>query len=230
MRQGCPLASVGLALGLAACGADDREGDPAAAPVAWPQDVPFASALDTVVPERLRRARIPGAVVVTVANGAPEPARAYGEAVRESHVPMAPDTVFQAASLSKSVAAWGVLRLVETGLLSLDEAVVHRLTRWRWPPSPFDDSGVTARRLLSHTAGFSVHGYPGLSPETALPSLEESLSGNNGGAGSVQLVQAPGSRFLYSGGGYTLLQLLVEEVARAAVVARERLLQARQRR
>jgi CubicO group peptidase (beta-lactamase class C family) len=125
---------------------------------------------------------------------------------------MTADSVFQLASISKSVTAWCVLRLVEQGLLDLDAPVEPRLTRWRWPPSAFDDDGVTVRRLLSHTAGFSVHGYPGLPPETPLPTLEESLEGDNGGSGPVRLLQPPGVGFLYSGGGYSILQLLVEEV------------------
>jgi CubicO group peptidase (beta-lactamase class C family) len=60
----------------------------------------------------------------------------------------------------------------------------------------------------------AVHGYPGLPPDLPLPSVEESLAGNNGGAGPVRLIQEPGSGFRYSGGGYTILQLLVEEVTR----------------
>jgi CubicO group peptidase (beta-lactamase class C family) len=104
------------------------------------------------------------------------------------------------------------MRLVENGQLDLDAPVEQYLTRWHLPPSSFDASGVTVRRLLSHSAGLSLHGYPGLSPDLKLPSLEESLSGNNGGAGEVQIVMEPGTQFSYSGGGFTLLQLIIEEV------------------
>jgi CubicO group peptidase (beta-lactamase class C family) len=121
-------------------------------------------------------------------------------------------TVFQVASLSKAVTAWGVLRLAETKRLDLDAPVETVLTRWRLPTSPFDGSGVTARRLLSHTAGLSLAGYPGFPPGGALPTLEESLSGATNGAGDVRLIRPPGSGFQYSGGGFTLLQLVIEEV------------------
>ena len=84
--------------------------------------------------------------------------------------------------LSKPVTAWGVMRLVESGQLELDAPVEQYLTRWHLPPSRYDAAGVTIRRLLSHTAGLSLHGYPGLPPDQALPTLEESLSGKNGGA------------------------------------------------
>jgi CubicO group peptidase (beta-lactamase class C family) len=83
--------------------------------------------------------------------------------------------------------------------------------RWTLPASDFDAEGVTLRRLLSHTAGLSLHGYPGFWPGAELPSLEASLSGDTNGAGAVELEAAPGSRWKYSGGGYTLAQLLLEE-------------------
>jgi CubicO group peptidase (beta-lactamase class C family) len=192
--------------------------------VPWPADASFASALDAVVPDRLARLGIPGAVIVSIENGQVGPVRAYGQALTESHAPMTAETVFQLASITKTVTAWGVLSLVERGAVDLDSPVESHLTRWHWPVSRFDSRGVTVRRLLSHTAGFSVHGYPGWPPDIGLPSLEESLDGMNNGAGRVELIQEPGAGFVYSGGGYTVLQLLVEEVTRepfAAFMARE---------
>lgn len=86
------------------------------------------------------------------------------------------------------------------------------LTRWSVPPSDFDADRVTVRRLLSHTAGLSLSGYPGWGPDDRLPTLEASLSGATNGSGDVRLVYEPGTEWRYSGGGYTVLQLLVEEV------------------
>jgi CubicO group peptidase (beta-lactamase class C family) len=106
-----------------------------------------------------------------------------------------------------------VLRLVEQGRIGLDDPVVGRLRRWRPPPSPFDFDDITVRRLLSHTAGLSVHGYAGQTPDRPLPSIEESLSGEAGGSFPVELLEAPGRRWWYSGGGYSVLQLLVEELS-----------------
>jgi CubicO group peptidase (beta-lactamase class C family) len=123
-----------------------------------------------------------------------------------------PATRFQAASVSKPVPAWGVLRLVEQGRIGLDEPVIGHLRRWRPPPSPFDPGGITVRRLLSHTAGLSVHGYAGQTLERPLPPIEESLSGGAGGSFPVELLETPGRRWLYSGGGYSVLQQLVEEL------------------
>ncbi|MDX1429733.1 MAG: serine hydrolase, partial [Rhodothermales bacterium] len=80
------------------------------------------------------------------------------------------------------------------------------------PKSEFDESGVTVRRLLSHTAGLSLHGYPGFGPDDELPTIEASLSGDTNGSEDVRLIMEPGTQWKYSGGGYTMLQLLVEEV------------------
>jgi CubicO group peptidase (beta-lactamase class C family) len=81
-----------------------------------------------------------------------------------------------------------VLRLVEKGRIGLDDPVVGHLRRWRPPPSPFDADAITARRLLSHTAGLSVHGYVGQQPDRPLPSIAASLSGETGGSFPVELL------------------------------------------
>jgi CubicO group peptidase (beta-lactamase class C family) len=154
----------------------------------------------------------PGLAVALVHHGQLAWAKGYGLADRATRKPVTAATRFQAASLSKPVTAWGVLRLVEQGRIGLDEPVIGHLRRWHPPPSPFDTGGITVRRLLSHTAGLSVHGYTGQTPEEPLPSIAASLSGEAGASFPVELLEAPGRRWLYSGGGYCVLQLLVEEL------------------
>lgn len=136
---------------------------------------------------------------------------AYGVRETVSGEPLRPDDVFQVASVSKSVAAYAVMRLVQEGRLDLDVPIARYLTRWRLPDSEHGAEGVTARRLLSHTAGLSTDSYPGLPPGVPLPALEESLGGVPG-IELVHQVEAPGAVYRYSGGGYTVLQLAVEEV------------------
>lgn len=183
------------------------QGDPRPRP-------PFADSIEQMVPRLMRDAQVPGVAVALVEEGAVAWSEGFGYEDRESRTPMTGQSVFQVASISKSVAAWGVMTLVEQGKLELDTPVEHYLTRWHLPTA---DSGiyrneVTVRRLLSHTAGLSLHGYPGFDPDSAqLPSLEASLSGETNGAGDVHIAFRPGTRWEYSGGGYTLLQLLVEE-------------------
>ena len=128
------------------------------------------------------------------------------------------NTVFQTASLSKWITAWGVMALVEDRKLDLDAPVSTYLTRWTLPESKFDNNKVTVRRLLSHTAGLTDGlGYAGFEPGAAVQSLEESLKRpadvSPGASGVVEVGYEPGSEWRYSGGGYAILQLLIEEVS-----------------
>jgi CubicO group peptidase (beta-lactamase class C family) len=132
--------------------------------------------------------------------------------------PVNRNTIFQVASLSKWVSAFGVMKLIEEGKLDLDIPVSKYLTRWQLPVSEFNNEEVTVRRLLSHTAGLTDGlGYSGFEPGVPTQTLEESLTkaldADEGISGAVQVGIEPGSEFKYSGGGYTLLQLLVEEVS-----------------
>ena len=128
------------------------------------------------------------------------------------------NTVFQVASLSKWISAFGVMKLVEDGKLDLDIPVSNYLTRWKLPESDFDNDSVTIRRLLSHTAGLTDGlGYSGFEEGVEAQSIEQSLTkasdADEGISGEVKVGAEPGAGFKYSGGGYTLLQLIVEEVS-----------------
>tara|TARA_R110000824_G_scaffold155226_4_gene327685 strand:+ start:5001 stop:6278 length:1278 start_codon:yes stop_codon:yes gene_type:complete len=127
------------------------------------------------------------------------------------------DSIFQVASLSKWLTAWGVMTLVEQGRIDLDAPVERYLTRWHLPPSEFNNDDVTIRRLLSHTAGLTDDlGFLGFGPEEKLPSIEQELSHTSdvlpGASGIVRVGARPSSTWRYSGGGYLILQLLIEEV------------------
>jgi len=161
--------------------------------------------------ELCERTRVPGVAIAVLREGEVAFVLGCGWANLETEEPVTPETVFNIGSISKCVAAWGLMELVERGTLVLDAPVVTE--RWQLPPAEFDARGVTLERLLSHTAGLSLHGYPGFWPPVELPTLERSLSGDTNGAGDVRLEAAPGSRWKYSGGGYTLAQLLAEEAS-----------------
>jgi CubicO group peptidase (beta-lactamase class C family) len=172
----------------------------------------LTTGLESKIPDLLKRYRVPGTTVALVHEGEVVWSRGFGLADKARGIPCTASTVFQIASISKAVTAWGIMRLVEQGTLDLDTPVESYLTRWQLPETGFDNSGVTARRLLSHTAGLSRHGYPGIHPDRSIPTLEETLTGGPGDPVDVRLIQEPGAEFRYSGGGYTLLSLIVEEV------------------
>ncbi len=128
------------------------------------------------------------------------------------------DTVFGVASISKWVAAVGVMALVEQGKLDLDAPVSKYLTRWQLPPSEFDHNQVTIARLLSHTAGITDGlGHNGFQfkgqVQPLVSHLTKAQDADEGVSGKVEVGVMPGSTFKYSGGSYNLLQLVVEEVS-----------------
>jgi len=123
---------------------------------------------------------------------------------------------FIMASVSKLMTAWGILHLVEQGKLDLDAPVMTYLRRWQFPPSPYRDR-VTLRHLLSHTGGLEDgFGYAGFLPQQQVQTLLESLNRTedvvSGKPRGVTVRRPPGKRWRYSGGGYAVLQLVIEEV------------------
>lgn len=126
-------------------------------------------------------------------------------------------TVFSTASFSKWITALGVMRLVELGQIDLDVPVSDYLTRWKLPKGQYDNDLVTVRRLLSHTAGLTDGlGFGDYRAEESLPSLEEALDSPRASKERKAVIavgQEPGKGFLYSGGGYLILQLVIEEVS-----------------
>ncbi|TDD51617.1 class A beta-lactamase-related serine hydrolase [Kribbella antibiotica] len=122
-------------------------------------------------------------------------------------------TLFQAASISKPVAALAMLRLVDRGLLELDEDVNNRLKSWQVPPTRSWQPVVTLRQLASHSAGLSTPGFPGYHPDAPLPTLVEMLAGTTpSNTAGPRVDRIPGTQFAYSGGGTTVIQQLLEDV------------------
>ena len=169
---------------------------------------PFALA------DRMAFHRVPGLSVAVIHGGRIEWARAYGLADVESGRPVTPETLFQAASMSKPVAALAALRLVEKGRIGLDDDVGERLSSWRVPrDEPFQEAPVSLRRLLTHTAGLTVHGFRGYAKGEPVPSVIQVLDGTEpANSEPVRVDIEPGTRWRYSGGGYTVMQQLVEDL------------------
>lgn len=168
---------------------------------------------------RMAQLRVPGvSVAVCTAQGI-EWARGYGVVGAGRSAPVTEETLFQAASISKPVTALGALRLVERGLLDLDGDVNDRLTSWQVPAlgvAPRWRPRLTLRQLLSHTAGLTMHGFPGYRTDERLPSLTEVLNGAPpANTAPIGVDTLPGLHMRYSGGGYCVVQQLMEDVAGA---------------
>lgn len=164
--------------------------------------------------QRMAAFHVPGVSIAVIHNGAIEWAQGFGVAQLGAG-PVTAQTLFQAGSMSKPVAAMAALRLVEQGKLSLDSDVNRALTSWKIPQSAAaPDAVVTLRQLLTHTAGLTVHGFPGYASDAALPTLVQILDGEKpANTAPIRLEAAPGSRWKYSGGGYTVMQQLLLDVS-----------------
>ena len=169
-----------------------------------------ADDLDAFIQAQMAQRQINGLSLAVIQDGKIQ-ARAYGVTARGGAA-VTTDTLFQAGSISKPVAAMGALDLVEQGKLSLDEDVNAKLETWKVPENQFTQTQkVTLRRLLSHTAGLTVHGFPGYDVSVRMPSTVEVLDGG-GNTAAVRVDVVPGSISRYSGGGYTVMQQLVSDV------------------
>lgn len=165
------------------------------------------------IKERMAHHNVPGVSVAVTENGKIKWAEGYGVASTENDEPVTKKTIFQAASISKPITALGVLKLVEQGKLNLDTDVDEYLSEWNIPENPFtDQEKVTLRRLLSHTAGTTVHGFPGYDTSEEMPSTLEVLNGE-GNTAPIVVDTIPGSTWRYSGGGYTIVQQVISEVS-----------------
>jgi CubicO group peptidase (beta-lactamase class C family) len=127
--------------------------------------------------ERMAALHVPGVSIAVIHDGEIEWARGFG-VTRIGGSPVTPETLFQAGSISKPVAALAVLQLVQAGKLDLDADVNQYLKRWKIPENNFTKTTkVTLRQLLTHTAGMTVHGFPGYEANAKVPTLVEVLNG-----------------------------------------------------
>lgn len=177
----------------------------------------FEAVLDREVPRLQERYNVPGVAIALIhRNGAPR-ILPFGARDAVSGAPVGPDTLFQVGSISKFVTAICVMRLAEQGRLALDAPINRYLTRWQLSSDRYAVDRVTLRRLLSHSAGLSVHGYfPGYRYPGPVPGLLESVRGDTSPDEAVRIATPPGTSFSYSGGGYSLIQLAIEDRLRAS--------------
>lgn len=160
--------------------------------------------------DQMAALNVPGVSIAVIRDGKIDWARGFG-ITRKGGAPVTADTLFQAGSVSKPIAAVAALALVQDGRLSLDTDVNKTLKSWTLPGNAFTaTTPETLRALLSHTAGTTVHGFAGYEAGKPVPTLPQLLSGT-APANSEPIVvdQAVGSAFRYSGGGYSIAQQMM---------------------
>lgn len=168
--------------------------------------------MDKMILKQMSDYNIPGASVSIIEDNEVKSIKHWGVINKKDKIQANDDTIYQLGSLSKPLTTLGILKLVEDKIIDLDDPVKKHLKSWSLPESQYDYNEVTIRRILSHTAGFNVSSYPGTDPSLELSTLQSSLSGNEKYPPGLKLLFKPGSRQKYSGGGYTLLQLMIEDI------------------
>ncbi len=163
--------------------------------------------------ERMEHYNVPGVSIAVVENGKIKWAKGYGLANTKDSAKVDSETLFQAGSISKPIAALSVLKLMENGDVALNKNVNEYLKDWKVPENEFTkEEKVTLERLLTHTAGMTVHGFPGYSQKDNFPEITDVLNGN-GNTPKIFVDTTPGSIWRYSGGGYTVMEKVVEDVS-----------------
>jgi CubicO group peptidase (beta-lactamase class C family) len=164
--------------------------------------------------ERMEHYNVPGVSIAVINEGRIEWARGYGELEEGTGRKVDTGTLFQVASIGKPVTAVGTLRLVERGVLDLDRNVNDYLVSWKLPENELTaGTHVTLEMLLSHTAGTTVHGFPGYADGSDLPTLVQILDGEPPcNTPAVRVDIAPGTQWRYSGGGFIIVQQVFEDV------------------
>jgi len=180
------------------------------------------------ITDRMKFYKVPALSVAVIKDFKIDWARAYGVKDLETNEPATTETLFQAGSISKSVNAMVVMKKVEQGKLSLDEDINTKLTSWKLPDNQFTaKKKVTLRNLLSHTAGTTVHGFPGYAINEKIPTLPQVLDGASpANTAAVRVDMEPGTQFRYSGGGTTITQLALTDIEKKPypAIARETVL------
>ena len=222
-----PLRTLVLRLGLGLFAA----GSLAAAPVPTPPPPPppevqqverglrpavlFKGEKTWTLEERMRFHKVPAVGIAVFGSGKILWAKGYGTADADALSAATDATLFQAASISKPVSAMAALKKVDEGKLSLDRNINDDLKSWKLPENDFTrKTPVTLAELLSHSAGVTVHGFPGYAAGRAVPTLVQVLDGAPpANTPAIRVDIAPGKEFRYSGGGYTIVQQALIDVA-----------------
>lgn len=173
-----------------------------------------ADPVDEVIRAQMKKRDITGLSLAIIDGGKIVREQGYGFTDKSGRTPVTASTLFQAGSVSKPVAALGALHLVDKGLLSLDEDVNTKLRTWTVPQNKFTDARkVTLRLILSHSAGMTVHGFPGYAVGLPLPTLTQVLNGEkSANTSAIRVDRTPGKEWKYSGGGYLVMQQMLLDV------------------
>ena len=164
------------------------------------------------IEQRMEELKIPGLSIAVLHNGVIDWAKGYGMVDIAENRKVNSETLFQAGSISKPIAATRVLQLAENGVVDLDQNVNNYLSVWKLPDNEFTTTEkVTTRRILNHTAGLTIGGFLGYKKVDTIPTVPDILDGQ-GNTDPVRVFRKPGQGWRYSGGGYTIMQQMITDI------------------
>jgi CubicO group peptidase (beta-lactamase class C family) len=166
--------------------------------------------------EEMKKFNINGVSIAVIHNYQIEWAKGYGFADVSENRPVTENTLFQAASISKSLNSVGVLKLVQEKKLDLNTDINSYLVTWKFPyDEKSNNKKITISNLLSHTAGLTIHGFPGYEKGDSIPTLPQILNGQKpANTQAVRSSDEPGKSVNYSGGGVTVSQMIVVDMTK----------------
>lgn len=165
------------------------------------------------ITERMKFYKVPSVSIVVINNGNIVWAKAYGYTDAGTRQPANTGTLYQAASISKSVNASGIMKLVQDGKLSLEKDIREYLRTWTFPDNEFSKGKtITLKNLLSHTAGLSTGGFMGYATSDSIPAINQILNGQRpANSEAVKPVLPVGAQFKYSGGGTVIIRKILDD-------------------
>mgnify|MGYP003582069384 CR=1 FL=1 len=167
----------------------------------------FKAHMDERIPALMKQYHISGCNISLVKDSEVVWIQGYGYADVASGRELTTNTPMSVQSITKSVTAWGVMRLVEKGLIDLDAPVSQYLKSWQFPQSDYPTEKITTRLLLSHTAGMPLGDFTNVyAPGETMPSNRDMMTRE------AVLTREAGTGFSYSNTGYNLLEILIEDV------------------
>ena len=217
----CLLTALSLISPISSMARDNKSAHTSSTPEITPDTVLLKLQLEENQPpleltlrQLMETYKMPGMSVAVVDNYQIVWAKGFGVTEYGGSTPVTTRTLFQAGSISKPVAAVGAMWLVEHGKLSLDEDVNKQLKTWKVPENEFTkEQKVTLRRVMSHSAGLTVHGFPGYAMSEPVPTLVQIFNGEKpANTAPIRVDFVPGSKMRYSGGGVTIEQQLMIDV------------------
>ncbi len=166
--------------------------------------------------ERMKQYNVAGLSVAVIDNYQIVWAKGYGYADKKEGRKVTTNTLFEPGSISKSLNAVGILQLAQQGKLDLYQDINQYLVNWKFPYDTVSHGKkITTAQLLSHTAGLSVHGFPGYQRDSVIPAVTDILDGRPpSNTEAIRSVTEPGKETRYSGGGILITQQMLADLTK----------------